>query len=176
MRTFILRFKTGVVAIATVLASTSMLLPTQGWAQESSDNQRLRIDIGASTGNRNGSTYTEANVGINLLATKNITWRNSLFGRFQSGSKEVYGIDTSIRGVLETGDYRNGLSLFVAPGYRFTTESSVDPAPFGEAGLTVRAGGISIGGGIKTIFNEWVKNGVENDTQYFVTLGGGFGV
>lgn len=162
--------------VSSVLSVVISFFSANAFGQGVSDDQRLRIDIGASTGNRNGTNYTEANVGINLLVTKGVIWRNALWGRFQSEVKEAYGIDTSVRGQLDLGDYKNGASLFVAPGYRFTTESSVDPAPFGEAGLTLRAGGISIGGGIKTIFNEWVKNGIENDTQYFVTLGGGLGI
>jgi hypothetical protein len=140
------------------------------------DNQRLRFDIGASTGKTGDTTYTEANLGISLQVVRGLVWRNSLFGRFQSETKDLYGIDSSIRGVLDLGDGETGLNLFVAPGYRFTSDSDREPAPFGEAGLTLRAGGISIGGGIKTIFNKWVNSGLENDTQYFVTLGGGVGI
>lgn len=140
------------------------------------DGQRVRIDVGGSTGKRGDDSYTEANLGLNLLVTRGLVWRNAIFGRFQTATKDVYGLDSSIRGVLDFGDARAGANLFVAPGYRFTSDGVTDPAPFGEAGLTLRLGGISVGGGIKTIFNEVVHNGIENETQYFVTVGGGLGL
>ncbi|MES2857121.1 MAG: hypothetical protein V4692_14730 [Bdellovibrionota bacterium] len=140
-----------------------------GFAQE--EDSTLTYDIGLSTGRVNDVSYTEANLGFNYKFLDYVAWRNALFGRFASGADSVYGIDTSLRGMISFGDRQMGLSAFLGPGFRFVTKG--DNAPFAEGGVVLNAAGISIGAGAKSIFNSAVRNGAQNDSQIFLILAGG---
>ncbi len=140
-------------------------------AQED-DGVGITYDLGVSAGKDTADrSYTEANVGLNLQKSW-LAWRNSLFGRFVTGEENIYGLDSSIRGILEdqTGE-TFGYHVFAGPGYRFVTKGQ--NLPFAEAGLVLRLGGISIGGGAKVFFNELVDKNIKNETQYSIILGGG---
>lgn len=131
----------------------------------------LTYDLGASTGKSGNQTYTEANLGLSYFAADWLAWRNSLFGRFRSDIDPAYGLDTSLRLTADVGDSAKGFTLFLGPGYRFA--SGLSSSPFAEAGLVLHAGGLSIGGGAKQIYNSAVHKGEPDELQYFVTLGGG---
>jgi hypothetical protein len=136
------------------------------------DGIGITYDLGVSSGKDTAdNTYTEANVGLNLQKSF-VAWRNSIFGRFVTGQENIYGLDSSIRGILEdqTGE-TFGYHLFAGPGYRFVTKG--ENLPFAEAGLVLRLGGVSIGGGAKMFLNELVDKNTKNETQYMIILGGG---
>lgn len=164
-------FFTFLVAVSSFFGFSSFVL-----AAHSGDEFRLTYDLSGSIGSTAGRNYQEISLGLNAHFQDWFIWRNAGFGRFVSGSDNVYGLDTSGRFVLDLGDSKLGLTAFVGPGYRFATSSGnsqADSAPFAEAGATVKLGGLHIGGGAKTVFNSVVRPGAPEDTQYFLILGGG---
>lgn len=132
---------------------------------------RITYDLGASTGSYSNKTYTEINLGVNLYVYPFLAWRNAAFARFLSGANNVYGLDSSVRGILELGGSGLGMTAFAGPGFRFVNEGR--NVPFGEAGAVFKLGGLNIGGGVKTLFNKFADSALENDTQYFIILAGG---
>lgn len=132
---------------------------------------KITFDVGLSAGNTNGASYTEANLGINAYFLDYFAWRNSIFSRFVTGQDNVYGLDTSLRGVFSAGNQNGGFTAFAGPGWRFVSKG--DSAPFAEGGVVVKLGGISIGGGAKAVFNSAIRSGAADDTQYFLILAGG---
>ncbi|MES2963446.1 MAG: hypothetical protein V4760_06115 [Bdellovibrionota bacterium] len=132
---------------------------------------KITFDIGLSAGNSSGFNYTEANLGINAYFLDYFAWRNSIFSRFVTGAENVYGLDTSLRGIFSVGNAAGGFTAFAGPGWRFVSKG--DAAPFAEAGVVVKLAGISLGGGAKSVFNSAIRSGAENDTQYFLILAGG---
>ncbi|MEK7354823.1 MAG: hypothetical protein AAB250_00140, partial [Bdellovibrionota bacterium] len=88
-----------------------------------------------------------------------------------AGADNIYGLDTSLRGIFSVGNAAGGFTAFAGPGWRFVSRG--DSPPFAEAGVVVKLGGISLGGGLKTLFNGVVRQGAESDTQYFFILAGG---
>lgn len=157
-----------------VLLSICFLQPAlaQQKAREEKPETSITYDLGISSGkDTNDVSYSEANIGLNFQ--KNwLAWRNALFGRFATGQENIFGIDSSIRGILEDQtDETFGYHLFLGPGYRFVTRGT--NLPFAEAGLILRLGGISVGAGAKAFFNELVDKNQKNETQYSIILGGG---
>lgn len=132
---------------------------------------RLTFDLGASSGSVNDVSYTEVGVGLNAYFTDWLAWRNAVFGRFVSGGTNVYGLDTSVRGILDLSGSVAGLTFFAGPGFRFVNEGF--NTPFAEGGVVLRVGGISLGGGAKVLLNSIVRSGTKNDTQYFIIIAGG---
>lgn len=136
----------------------------------SGDGFSLTYDLGVSMGSSGGRNYSEASLGLNAFIADWFVWRNAGFGRFADATETVYGLDSSARFMADVGDREMGLTAFVGPGYRFVTKG--DSAPFAEAGLTVHAGGLSIGGGAKRVFNSAIRSDAADDTQYFIILSG----
>jgi hypothetical protein len=168
-------FRSVLFCILVFLATIPLALP-EAQAETADDQFHLTYDISGSLGNTSGRGYQEVSIGLNAFFNEWFNWRNSGFGRFIEGSDSVYGLDTSGRFVLNLGDAKLGLTAFVGPGYRFATSagnSQADSAPFAEGGVTVKLGGLRIGGGVKTVFNSVVRSGAPEDTQYFLILGGG---
>lgn len=132
---------------------------------------RVTYDIGLSAGSAGGRSYTEAALGLNAFFFKYFAWRNALWGRFADQTGNVYGIDTSLRGAYSMGNRAGGFTLFGGPGFRLPSKG--DSAPFAEGGLVVRLAGLSLGAGVKSILNSWVRTNGENDVQYFLILAGG---
>lgn len=142
---------------------------------DDSEDYQITYDVSASTGSSGGRSYSEIGLGVNLNFSESLAWRNAGFGRFIDGLKSEYGVDTSARFTLRSGDRRLGLTLFGGPGYRFSTKNNpgtTDSAPFAEGGVVAHLGGINVGAGIKTIFGGVVDRG-SNETQYFLILSGG---
>lgn len=131
--------------------------------------QRITFDLGASFGSYNDLTYTEVNLGFNTYFSEYFAWRNAVFGRFMSTVDNIYGVDSSLRGIFTTLENGTGFTAFAGPGYRIASRES---APLGEAGLILRFGGLSIGGGAKTVFHSLVRRDAPNDTQFFLILAG----
>ena len=133
--------------------------------------ERITFDLGGSFGQVNDISYTEVNLGLNTYFSEYFAWRNAVFGRFVEKSDNIYGLDTSLRGILSVSGVVAGFTIFAGPGYRFVSQG--DNVPLAEAGLVFRLAGISLGGGVKTLLTSWVKSGAPNDTQYFLILAGG---
>lgn len=132
---------------------------------------RITYDIGLSAGSVNNVSYTEANLGVNLYFLEYFAWRNAGFSRFITGQDNIYGLDTSLRGIFSAGNSAGGFTAFAGPGWRFVTRG--DSPPFAEAGVVVKLAGISLGGGVKSFYNSAIRSGAEDDTQYFIILSGG---
>lgn len=139
----------------------------------------LTYDLGASTGTYNGYGYTEINLGLNWNLYDYLTWRNSFFSRSVQSLSSVSGLDSSARFSWDVSTDGGGLGLgvFAGPGVRFSKKEN--SATFVEAGLTVKLGGINIGGGFKTLFYNSPGTDAagddlpKSDTGYFIVLSGG---
>ena len=142
-------------------------------------NYKISYDLGASSGSYNGYSYSEVNLGLNLSLSDSFVWRNSIFNRFGSNADSTLGLDTSLRYVFdsrpEAGEI--GFHFFAGPGYRISNEKNT--AAFAEAGATLRAGGLAMGLGVKSLYyNNPGKrsDGTElpkSDTELFIILAGG---
>lgn len=145
-------------------------------AANSNDDFRLTYDISGSLGSYSGRGYQEISLGLNAHFAEWFIWRNAGFARFTEGTDNIYGLDTTARFVLNLGDSKLGLVAFAGPGYRFATSagsSQADSAPFAEAGVIAKLAGLSIGGGVKSVFNSLVRSGSPDDRQFFLILAGG---
>jgi hypothetical protein len=140
------------------------------------------LDISGSSGNYNGSTYTELNLGLNLNYNDWLTWRNAAFKRFTSNStQDLTGLDSSLRFTLNEKFDGGGLKFFAGPGYRWADKSDKN-AVFGEVGAGFSFGRFALGGGIKYLRYDKTQldsSGLEtkrDDLNYFITIAGGAGL
>lgn len=144
-----------------------------------SSRPTFTYDVGGSVGNYNGTSYSEVNLGLNWHFNDYLTWRNAVFSRFGSEQASASGLDTSMRfdyGLQSQGGSL-GFNVFAGPGYRFSKNEY--SAAFAEAGLTVKLGGLNIGGGAKLM--NYTSPGTasdgsnlpKNDVTYFIILAGG---
>lgn len=147
--------------------------PTPGSpaAQAASEGSypKFTFDLGGASGSRQGSNYTEIQLGTNLYFKKWIAWRNALFGQLATGFETTYGLDSSIR--LFAHLIQNdsiALTLFGGPGYRVLNKGSGDG--FVEAGFSSRIFFVSLGAGARSFVTE--RNG-SRETQYFLIFSGG---
>jgi hypothetical protein len=147
--------------------------PAQSESSESSgggNEGRLTYDLGVSAGKVYDSSYLEANLGFNYYFIDWLAWRNAFFYRFVDQADDLYGIDTSARAIGNLDLGIGGLTAFAGPGFRFVNKGK--NAPFVEGGLVLKFAGLAIGGGVKTIFNDFADKDLENDTQFFIILSG----
>ena len=153
----------------------SIILSTTTFAK---DTPLITGDLGGSSGNNNGTTYQEVNLGVNLNFTEWLTWRNAGFQR--SGSKiETYtGLDSTMRLVLRTKFAQGGgAHFFLGPGYRWTSKE-INNAVIGEAGLGVNFSGVGLSGGAKYL--KYDKPRLDSDgnafksedVNYFINISG----
>lgn len=141
------------------------------------------LDISGSSGNYNGTTYTEMHLGLNLNFTDWLTWRNAAFKRFSSTTaNDITGLDSSVRLSVANHFDGGGVNFFAGPGYRWTSSSDKN-ALFGEAGATLSFGRFSVGGGAKYLRYDRTQldptTGLEtkrDDINYFITVAGGAGL
>lgn len=137
----------------------------------------LTYDLGVAFGSYNNDSYTEITLGFNYKLLENILWRNAAFSRM-GNVENIFGVDTSLRYVHDT-DGMGGPSFhfFAGPGYRISNEKN--SGPLIEGGVVMKSGGLSVGGGFKSVFynNPGKKSdGTElpkRDTILFVILGAG---
>lgn len=147
------------------------------WAQ--SDKPTFTYDIGASSGSNNGKSYSEIQLGLNWFMNEYVIWRNAAFTRFGSEIDSSAGLDTSIRlnYDMQTESGGLGLGVFGGPGYRISDKEN--SGIFGEAGIKVRAGGLALGVGVKSItYNSpgRAPDGTafdKRDTTVFIIIAGG---
>ena len=136
------------------------------------DKPLVDVDIGGSSGNYNGRTYTELNLGVNLNFTEWLTWRNSAFKRFgTSGEKDVTGLDSTLRLVSTTPFTGGAFRIFGGAGYRFA-DPSENNALVGEGGLGFSFGRFGLGAGAKYLKYDKTQ---KDDISYFFTVSGGAG-
>jgi hypothetical protein len=137
-----------------------------------------RYDAGATSGNYNGTTYSEINLGLSYQLNKWMVWRNAAFQRFGSDRDTVTGLDTSLRlGTrMDSNSSNFGIDMYAGPGLRFASDSY--NSYFAEAGIGFKFFGIYAGIGAK--YMQYMKareeNGVtlpKNDQQVFIAIGGG---
>ena len=133
--------------------------------------ERMTFDLGGSFGSYGDQSYTEVNLGLNTYFSDHFAWRNAVFGRFMQQTENIFGLDTSLRGILSASEAGSGFTIFAGPGYRFVNRGL--SAPLIEGGLVLHLAGLSIGGGVKTVLTSMIEGGAKNDTQYFIILAGG---
>ena len=127
-------------------------------------------DLGGSSGTFNGSSYLEAQLGLNWFLKEWVIWRNSIFYRTSALQPRLFGLDSNIRLQAQIGNRDLNLRLFGGPGARITTQGQV--LPLIETGAVVRLGGIQIGGGARFILHKWVGDSETNDVMFFLIFGG----
>ncbi len=140
------------------------------------------FDISGSTGNYNGKTYTEVQLGLNLNFAEWLTWRNAAFQRFSSGTdKNLVGLDSSLRFSQDFPFDTGTLKFFAGPGYRWAERSDRN-AFFGEVGTGFHLGRLAAEAGVrfmhydKTQFDSSGLETKQEDISYFITVAGGAGL
>lgn len=143
-----------------------------------SSQPTFTYDIGASSGTYNGVSYSEVNLGLNWHLNEYLVWRNAAFHRFGTKIDSASGLDTSARFTFNTdSDSALGFGLFAGPGLRISNKENT--GVFGEAGATVKAGGLKVGVGVKSISytnpgeNSDGTKRTKTDTTVFIILAGG---
>jgi hypothetical protein len=140
---------------------------------DNGDNfKRWNMQIGVSSGSSGGRSYSEVNLGIGYYFFRWLLFQNSLFASFNR-VENIYGLDSSLRGVLNTDLGGIGhLHLFAGPGYRVASDGDYNTV-FTEAGLVTTLMGFSLGGGVKTFYYSMKNANYANENQYFIILSGG---
>jgi|GEM_PF-2960570 len=87
------------------------------------------------------------------------------FGRF-SDERNYGGAQIAVPFILDVN--RLSLATYMAPGYRYMNRGF--SAPTLESGLNLKMIG-NLGIGYRLILNEWVKNGLKTEGQFFLSLG-----
>lgn len=113
-------------------------------------------------GNDNLQKYFELELYGDYKYSETLAFRGSLFGRSVDGDQFFGGQLVTPLNVKIAPK----LFSYMAPGYRFMSRGF--SAPTLEAGLNLSTFG-DWGLGYRLIFNEWVKNGLKNETQFFIS-------
>lgn len=108
--------------------------------------------------------YLETELSAGYRLSEAFSLKGSIFGRF-ADKKEYWGVQVAAPLTLVLPG--NFLSSYVAPGYRYMNDSY--SAPTIEGGLNFHFLG-SFGVGYRFIFNEWVKNGLKTESQFFAAV------
>lgn len=169
-----------------LLVGILILGASSAWGQRRSrvaptgeTRSHMTYDLGASTGSYNGYSYSEITLGLNWYMSDYLVWRNAAFSRFGSQVDSALGVDTSLRFIYDTKADRDsvGVTVFGGPGYRLSSEKY--SGYFLEGGALLKFGGLSLGGGIKSItYTSPGKkaDGTDNpktDSVLFIILAGG---
>ncbi len=136
-------------------------------------------DISASRGIENSNTYSELKLNLNWYLTDWLNWKNGIFTRFGSNIQGVSGLDSAVLAIFDasTEDKSLGFQAFAGPGLRFA--SADNNAATAEAGIILKLGGISLGGGAKYLSYFKTREDLmgiglpKDETQYFIVLSGG---
>jgi hypothetical protein len=144
-------------------------------AAREEDFRRWHMQLGLSSGSSGQQSYTEINLGIGYFFTRWLEFHNAAFASLSrvtsTGTRNVYGLDSSLRGVVNTN--LGGIAhihAFAGPGYRLS-ESDFS-TPFAEAGLITSIAGFSLGGGVRTLLYSMKNSSYSNENQYFIILSG----
>lgn len=140
------------------------------------DFKRWALQFGVSSGSSNGKNYTEVNLGVGYYFFRWLEWQNSAFASLDR-TTNVYGLDSSLRGVLNTdlGGIAH-IHAFAGPGYRFASDALYNTV-FAEAGLITSVSGFSLGGGVRQFYyalkgKDSTGKDYQNESQYFIILSG----
>ncbi len=108
--------------------------------------------------------YFEAEMVLGYRVTEAVSFEGAVFGRF-ADDKEYWGVQVGAPLTLVLpGSF---LSSYIAPGYRYMNDSYSAPTIGG--GLNFHFIG-NFGVGYRFIFNEWVKNGLKTESQFFARM------
>lgn len=171
------------VLLLSLICSSTVFAASTAPSGGGSTKPFFDLDISGSSGNYNGSTYSEINLGLNLNFTDWLTWRNAAFKRFSAnGLADSSGLDSSFRFILDTHFDGGGVSFFAGPGYRWSNPAKQNGI-FGEGGATLHLGRFSLGAGAKYLRYDQAQydpaTGAEakrDDISYFITVAGGAGL
>lgn len=130
---------------------------------------RWRYDFSAAFGSNAAGEFYELSGGLEYFFIRQLSWRNAPFYRIQSGNNS-YGLDTTIRGNL-TIEGPPRIAFMVGAGGRFTSEAL--HVPVAEVGLRTSIGGSNIGGSVKVLMHELVRDGVANEVVLSLNISGG---
>jgi len=115
--------------------------------------------------------YNEVELGLIYQMTDFLHFRGSAFTRFTKVSYSGLNLSSRFSLGFEAGDF--AVISFVGPGYRFMSRGL--HAPLAEGGVSFLYPGIQFSLGYRTLFNEAVNNGLENDGQFFLSFNGVIG-
>ncbi len=139
------------------------------------------IDIGGASGNYNGQSYSEVNLGVNLNFTDWLTLRNSAFKRFGTKDNDITGLDSTLRLILTEKFDSATFRLFGGAGYRFADPSEKN-ALIGEGGLGFNFGRLGLGAGAKYLkydklqYDFTGKPTKGDDINFFFVVSAGAGL
>ncbi len=133
--------------------------------------QRMTPDLGMAAGSSRSRSYTEYNLGLNARFSDLVVWRNSFFGRVESGRSTIYGFDSILRWGPSFLKGDSGFGIFVGPGVRLPFQGR--GAPLFEGGIQFKTGALTLGGGIKSLLHSVLTSGEEDDIQFFIFLSTG---
>jgi hypothetical protein len=113
------------------------------------------------------SSFLEAEFVSSYTFSQSLAIEGSVFGRF-TDENEFWGLQVTspVRLILPGGV----ATSYLAPGYRYMDDGF--GAPLIEGGFVL--GGLPLfsarfGLGYRFIFNEWVKNGLKTESQFFIS-------
>jgi len=108
--------------------------------------------------------YAEAELYAEYKFSNMFAVRLGGFGRF-SEDRDYSGAQLAMPLILDVN--RLGLATYMAPGYRYMNRGL--SAPTLESGLNLKMLG-DFGLGYRLILNEWVKNGLRTEGQFFISF------
>jgi len=108
--------------------------------------------------------YAEAELYAEYRMSNMFAVRLGGFGRF-TDDRNYGGAQLATPLILDVN--RLGLATYMAPGYRYVNRGL--SAPTLESGLSLKMLG-DFGVGYRLILNEWVKNGLKTEGQFFISF------
>jgi hypothetical protein len=134
------------------------------------DYPRFTFDVSGAAGANTFGSFYELQGGVNTFFNEWFVWRNAPFYRF-FGANSAFGLDSSLRAQasLPAGNFTP--TFMAGAGYRLVSFGT--SAPFLEAGLGLRAGGLNLNLGAKYLFNTFIDAASPNQFLYSVGVSAG---
>lgn len=108
--------------------------------------------------------YAELELGYDYALSEALSLRASAFGR-SADEETFWGFQVATPlSLIVPGGF---IGSYLAPGYRYMNDDY--SAPLIEGGINLYFLG-NFGLGYRAILNEWVKNGLRNESQFFVSV------
>ncbi len=108
--------------------------------------------------------YIESEIATSYRPSQTLSLQGAVFARFVN-KKQYWGIQMLTPFTLVV--VRRFLSSYFAPGYRYMNNNY--SSPILEGGLKFHSMG-GMGLGYRFIFNNWVKNGLKTESQFFISI------
>ncbi len=108
--------------------------------------------------------YIESEINVGYRLSQALNLQGAAFTRF-TNKKEYWGLQVLTPLTLIVS--RHFLSSYFAPGYRYMNDSYSSPILEGGLKFYFLKG---FGLGYRFIFNEWVKNGLKTESQFFISI------